>query len=104
MGKFDLLNKFSSAVVVINENKETVFVNNVFKRIFKDYENIRKFAHKLDYEVYPLDYAANPLDSDGMPALSPILQAFKSKEDFSAHVTYRAYNNNIITPFYFDMK
>ena len=43
MGKFDLFNKFNSAVVVINENRETVFMNNVFKRIFKDYKDIRKF-------------------------------------------------------------
>ena len=103
MGKFDLFNKYSSAVVIINENKETVFVNNVFKRIFSDYENIKKFSHKLDYEVYPLDYKDNPLESNDMTALSPILQAFKSKEDFSAYVTYRAYNNNTINRLYFNM-
>lgn len=96
MGKFDLFNKFNSAVVIVNENKETVFINNVFKRIFKDYENIRKFSHKLDYEVYPLE-------SNDMTVLSPILQAIKSDVDFSTHVMYRAYNNNVFTPMYFDM-
>ena len=96
MGKFDLFNKFNSSVIIVNENKETVFTNNVFKRIFKDYENIKKFSHKLDYEVYPLE-------SNDMGVLSPILQAMKSDVDLSAHVMYRSDNNNILTPMYFDM-
>lgn len=82
MGKFDLFNKFNTAVVIIGENKETVFTNNVFKRIFKDFENIKKFSHKLYYEVWALD-------SNNVEVHSPILQAFKSKEDFSAHVMYQ---------------
>jgi len=93
MGKFDLFNKFNSAVIIIGENKETVFTNNVFKRYFKDFENIKKFSHKLDYKVYPLE-------SSNMDVLSPILQALKSKEDFSAHITYQSYENN---PLYFDL-
>ncbi len=93
MGKFDLFNKFNSAVVIINESRETVFRNNVFKRYFKDYENIKKFSHKLDYKVYPLE-------SSNMDVLSPILQALKSKEDFSAYVTYQTYDNN---PLFFDL-
>jgi len=97
MGKFDLFNKFNSAVVVINENRETVFMNNVFKRIFKDYKDIRKFSHKLNYEVYPLE------SSNIMTVHSPILQALNSKEDVSAHVMYQAYVNNEFSPMYFDM-
>ena len=97
MGKFDLFNKFNSAVVVINENRETVFMNNVFKRIFKDYKDIRKFSHKLNYEVYPLE------SSNIMTVHSPILQALNSKEDISAHVMYQAYVNNEFSPMYFDM-
>ena len=97
MGKFDLFNKFNSAVIIINENKETVFRNNVFKRIFKDYENIRKFSHKLNYEIYPLE------SSNIMSVHSPIIQAINSKEDLSAHVMYQTYENNIFTPQYFDM-
>ena len=96
MGKFDLFNKFNSAVIVIGDNKETVFTNNVFKRFFKDFDNVKKFSHKLDYDVYPLE-------SNNMAVLSPLLQAFNSKEDFSAHVKYMAFENNVFTPFYFDM-
>ena len=96
MGKFDLFNKFNSAVIVIGENNDAVFMNNVFKRIFKDFDTIKRFSHKLDYDVYPLD-------SNDMTVHSPILQAIKSKEDFSAHVMYQAYNNNVFSPLYFDM-
>ena len=96
MGKFDIFNKFNTAVVIIGENKETVFTNNVFKRIFKDYKSIKNFSHQLDYNVYPLE-------SSDMTVLSPILQALQSKEDFSAHVSYKTYENNIFVQYYFDM-
>ena len=44
---FDLFNKFTTPVVIIGENKETVFTNNTFKRIFRDFDNIKKFSHRL---------------------------------------------------------
>ena len=93
MGKFDLFNKFNSAVIVLNENKETVFRNNVFKRVFFDFENIKKFSHKLNYEVCALV-------SNDVTVHSPVLQAFKSPQDFSAHVTYQTAGNEY---FYYDM-
>ena len=85
MGKFDLFNKYTSAVIVVNEKKEVVFRNNLFKRIFSDFENLEKFSHKLDCNVYPLDI--NDV------RISPILQALLSREDFSAHVVYIGLNN-----------
>ena len=87
MGKFDLFNKFNSAVIVLNENRETVFRNNVFKRIFPDFENIKKFSHKLNYNVCALV-------SNDVSVHSPITQAINSKEDFSAHVLYQSSNND----------
>ncbi len=93
MGKFDLFNKFNNAVVVLNENKETVFTNHVFKRIFTDYENIRKFSHKLYYDVCALV-------SNDVTVHSPIIQALNSPQDFSAHVMYQTYTNDY---YYFDM-
>ena len=92
MGKFDIFNKYSSAVIVINDKKEVVFKNNCFKRIFPDFENLKKFSHKLDYNVYPLD-------SNDISVHSPIQQALISKEDFSAHIMYQDYNNEC----FFDM-
>ena len=93
MGKFDLFNKFYSAVIVVDKKQEVVFKNNVFKRLFPDFKNMEKFSHKLDYKVYPLE-------SNNMEIHSPISQAIKSNEDFSAHVLYQSSNNDY---FYFDM-
>ncbi len=93
MGKFDLFNKFNSAVLVVNEKQEFVFANNVFKRIFSDFENIKKFSHKLNYSVCALV-------SNDVSVHSPILQALKSVQDFSAYVMYQSSNNEY---FYYDL-
>ncbi len=82
MGKFDIFNKFNTAVIVLNDNLEVVFRNNVFKREFPDFENVKKFSHKLYYEVYALD-------SSDVKVHSPIIQAIESEEDFSAYVLYQ---------------
>ena len=93
MGKFDLFNKFNTAVIVLGSNKETVFTNNVFKRLFPDYTNISRFSHKLYYEVCALI-------SNDLSVHSPILQALASREDFAAHVVYQTSGNQY---FYYDM-
>lgn len=93
MGKFDLFNKFITPVLIIGENKETVFTNNVFKRIFKDYENVRKFSHKLD-----CDFVA--LEADSTAVYSPLFQAFSSNEDVTAQVKYQTSANEYL---YFNM-
>ncbi len=93
MGKFDLFNKFNSAVIVLNDNSETVFRNYVFRRIFADFENIKKFSHKLNYNVCALV-------SNDVSVHSPITQAVLSKEDFSAHVSYQNANNEY---FFYDL-
>lgn len=93
MGKFDLFNKFNSAVIVLNENNEAVFKNNVFKRVFSDYKTLEKFSHKLNYNVCALV-------SNDVTVHSPITQALISPQDFSAHVTYQTSNNDY---FYYDM-
>ena len=93
MGKFDLFNKFNSAVFVINNKNDVVYRNNVFKRIFPDFVNLQKFSHKLNYKVCALV-------SNDVEVHSPILQAIKSKEDFSAHVLYQTATNEC---FYYDM-
>ena len=93
MGKFDIFNKFNSAVAVVNEKNEVVFRNNVFKRVFPDFENLKKFSHKLNYEVCALV-------SNNVEVHSPILQALASKEDFSAYVLYQSAGNEYS---YYDM-
>lgn len=85
MGKFDIFNKYTDAVIAVNKKEEVVFRNNFFKRIFPDFENLEKFSHKLDCNVYPLDVSS--------VRISPVFQAMLSNEDFSAHVTYAGINN-----------
>lgn len=87
MGKFDIFNKFNSAVAVIDEKREVVYRNSVFKRIFPDFINLQKFSHKLNYNVCAL--VSNDVDVH-----SPILQAIKSPDDFSAHVLYQTLGND----------
>ena len=83
MGKFDLFNKFFSAVIVVDSQNQVVFRNNVFKRIFHDFENLEKFSHKLNYNVYALN-------SNDIDVHSPIKQALASQQDFSAHILYQS--------------
>lgn len=87
MGKFDFFNKFNTAVAVIDEKQDVVYQNNVFKRIFPDFTDLDKFSHKLNYNVCALV-------SNDVEVHSPILQALKSKEDFSAHVLYQSSSND----------
>lgn len=94
MGKFDILNKYTDAVIVINDKKEVVFKNNLFMRVFPDFENLKKFSHKLDFNVHPLE------SSDILSVRFPILQALESKEDFFAHVTYQNADGDL---YYYDM-
>jgi len=93
MGKFDIFNKFNSSVIIINEKKEIVFKNNLFKRTFPDFESLKKFSHKLDYNVYALEIS-------DVSVHSPIIQALESKEDFFAHVRYQVLDNSYL---YYDM-
>lgn len=93
MGKFDFFNKFNSAVAVVDENKDVIYRNNVFKRVFPDFESLEKFSHKLNYSVCALV-------SNDVEVHSPILQALKSPEDFSAHVLYQSSGNDY---YYYDL-
>lgn len=93
MGKFDLFNKFYSAVLVVDEKQNVVFQNNVFKRLFPDFKTLEKFSHKLNYNVCALI-------SNDVEVHSPINQAIKSKEDFSAHILYQSSGSDYS---YYDM-
>lgn len=93
MGKFDIFNKFNSAVAVIDEFKTVIYKNSVFKRVFPDFINLEKFSHKLNYNVCALI-------SNNVEVHSPILQAIQSTEDFSAHVLYQSSSNDY---YYYDL-
>ena len=93
MGKFDIFNKFNNAVLVVNKKQDVIYRNNVFKRVFPDFIDLKKFSHKLNYNVCALI-------SNDVEVHSPILQAIKSPQDFSAHVLYQASTNDY---FYYDL-
>lgn len=93
MGKFDLFNKFNSAVIIVSGERDVVFRNNVFKRIFPDFKTLEKFSHKLNYSICALE-------SNDVTVHSPIIQALNSKEEFSAYITYQTSGNEL---FYYDM-
>ncbi len=80
--KFEFFNKFNSPVMVVNNNVELVYKNNVFNRCFPDFKTLKNFLHKINYEICPLD-------SEDTEIHSPIIQAIRSKESFVAHISYQ---------------
>ena len=82
MEKFRFFNKFKDAVIIATQEKEVVFVNNSFKRIFSDYKDFKRFSHNLNFDFIPME-AENAL------AFLPINQMFTAKEDCSALVSYQ---------------
>ena len=55
MEKFELFNKFNNPVLVVNNDIELVYKNNVFNRCFQDFKNLKKFLHKINYDICPLN-------------------------------------------------
>ena len=86
MEKFDFFNKFNNPVMVLNNDIELVYKNNVFCRYFPDFKNIKKFLHKINYDICPLD-------SENLEIHSPIIQAVRSKESFVAYISYQYKQN-----------
>lgn len=92
MEKFSFFNKFKEAVIITNQEKEVLFVNNAFKRIFDDYTDLERFSHKLNFDFHPLE-AKNAFD------FLPINQLYTSPENFSALVSYKKNEGSL----YFDL-
>lgn len=93
MEKFEFFNKFNDAVIIINDEKEVVYKNNVFKRTFKDFVNLHKFSHQLNFDICTLD-------GDDMEMYSPIYQAISSVQNFFACITYQNQQKEI---FYYNI-
>lgn len=83
MDKFEIFSKFNDAVIVINDKREVLYTNSVFKRTFSDFVSIRKFSHQLHFDICALD-------GDDVEIYSPIFQAIKSTENFFACITYQS--------------
>lgn len=82
MNKYEFFSKFNDAVIVINDKREVLYQNSVFKRTFSDFVNLHKFSHQLNFDICALD-------GDDVEQYSPVYQAIKSPQDFFACVTYQ---------------
>ena len=88
MKKFDFFNQYRDPVIVVKGYEDVVFKNNTFCRIFRGFSDIRKFAHKMNFDMCPLD-------SENVDLYSPIFQAIVSKENFFARVSYTSMQNEV---------
>ena len=93
MKKFDFFNQYRDPVIVIKDYDEVVFKNNSFCRIFNQFTDIKRFAHKINFDMCPLD-------SENVDLYSPIFQAITSEENFFARISY---TNNAGKILYYDM-
>ena len=93
MKKFDIFNKFRDAVIILNSAGDAVYKNHTFKRWFPDFSEIKKFSHNTNFDFCPLD-------SENVENYSPIYNAWISKEDFFARISYQNYKNRLQ---YFDL-
>jgi len=89
MKKFDFFNQYRDPVIVVRDYEKVVFKNNTFCHVFKSFEDIRKFAHRMNFEMCPMD-------SENVDLFSPIFQAIVSKENFFARVSYTSPANKTV--------
>lgn len=93
MKKFDFFNQYKDPVIVIRDYEDVVFKNNVFCRVFKQFDTLKKFAHRMNFEMCPMD-------SENVDLFSPVFQAIVSKENFFANVSYSSAAGNTV---YYEM-
>lgn len=82
MDKYEFFSKFNDAVIIINDKEEVLYKNNAFRRTFKDFVDLHKFSHQLNFDVCTLN-------GEDVQMYSPIYQALISPENFFACVTYQ---------------
>ena len=83
MEKFEFFNQFNNPVLVLdNDSLEVKYRNNVFKNTFPDFTTLKKFSHKLSWDICPVD-------TSEWEQHSPIVQAIRSKENFVTRIAYQ---------------
>lgn len=93
MEKFKFFNKFKDAVIITDNQKDVVFMNNAFKHVFDDYSDFKRFSYQLNFDFYPFE-VENALD------YLPINQLYTTVEDLSARVSYQKSSDELL---YFDL-
>lgn len=81
MKKFDFFNQYRDPVIVVSDYENVVFRNNTFRRVFNSFNNFKKFAHSMNFDMCPID-------SENIDMCSPIFQAITSKQNFFARINY----------------
>jgi len=93
MKKFDIFNQFRDAVLIVNKLGDVVYQNSTFKRWFKNFTDLKKFSHNMNFDICPLN-------SENIENYSPIWHSLNSKENFFATVSYQDDNNKL---YYYDL-
>lgn len=89
MKKFDFFNQYTNSVIIVRGYEDVVFTNNTFRRVFKNFDGIRRFAHRMNFEM-------SLIDSENIDLASPLFQAIISKENFFARVFYTDIDNQTV--------
>ncbi|MBO7672710.1 GHKL domain-containing protein [bacterium] len=86
MQKFSFFNQYNVGVLVLNSDFKAVFLNNVFKRMFGESIDIKRFMHSFNFDICMLD-------TQNLEAVSPIFQAVNSGENFTAVASFLSENS-----------
>ena len=79
----------TTPVIVLDYNKEVIYTNNSFKRMFGVIKNIERFASRFFFDICLLD-------SENIGKQNPITFAVESKESFFAQTTYQINKNEYL--------
>ena len=79
----------TTPVIVLNYNKEIVYINNSFKRTFGVIKNLERFATRFFFDICLLN-------SENIGKQNPITFAIESKETFFAQTTYQVNKNEYL--------
>lgn len=79
----------TTPVIVLDYNKEIVYINNSFKRTFGVIKNLDRFATRFFFDICLLD-------SENIGKQNPITFALESKETFFAQTTYQTNKNEFL--------
>ena len=79
----------TTPVIVLDYNKEVIYTNNSFKRIFGTIKNLERFASRFFFDICLLD-------SENIGKQNPITFAVESKESFFAQTTYQINKNEYL--------
>lgn len=82
MDKYEFFSKFNDSVIIINDKKEVLYKNNTFRRTFKDFVNLQKFSHQLNFDICTIN-------GEDLEMYSPIYQVIYSPQNFFAFVNYQ---------------